>query len=303
MSGKVIAFVGDSIGRQQYQSLMCMLTGGQDEMAIEDVGLRYGLLVAPTRGRPGGVANRFVSTNTTVIYYWAVLLCDIRPVSNNASDCRRSSNAVHLDRPPTFLEQHLGVIDVLVLNSAHHWNKGKVEANRWAFYMAGRPLLEYPGLYAMDDLRRLALSSIARWLHEQIVLNRTHAQVYFRSLSPRHFSGGDWDSGGRCDNNVFSPIETQKNLSSSSSSASSSASAPAASATPVLLLDRIAEDAVRGTRLRLLNITRISAFRDDAHIAKYKKTDQRQDCLHWCLPGIPDLWNEILYARLLVDSP
>ncbi|KAL0705543.1 hypothetical protein Bca4012_071968 [Brassica carinata] len=27
--------------------------------------------------------------------------------------------------------------------------------------------------------------------------------------------------------------------------------------------------------------------------------DAPQDCIHWCLPGVPDTWNEILYAKFL----
>ena len=116
------------------------------------------------------------------------------------------------------------------------------------------------------------------WLDDKITHNYTKAEVYMRSLSPRHFFEGEWDSGGRCDNNVV-PVE-KKNVSSQ-------------------VVDKIAEDAVRGTRIHLLNITYISAFRDDAHISKYKLDQQHQDCLHWCLPGVPDVWNEILYAKLL----
>ncbi|CAN6921912.1 unnamed protein product, partial [Brassica oleracea var. botrytis] len=27
--------------------------------------------------------------------------------------------------------------------------------------------------------------------------------------------------------------------------------------------------------------------------------DAPQDCSHWCLPGVPDTWNEILYTKFL----
>jgi hypothetical protein len=23
------------------------------------------------------------------------------------------------------------------------------------------------------------------------------------------------------------------------------------------------------------------------------------DCIHWCLPGVPDIWNSILYTRIM----
>jgi hypothetical protein len=27
-----------------------------------------------------------------------------------------------------------------------------------------------------------------------------------------------------------------------------------------------------------------------------------QDCVHWCLPGVPDTWNELLYALLFKEG-
>jgi len=61
----------------------------------------------------------------------------------------------------------------------------------------------------------------------------------------------------------------------------------------------------------LLNITQLSEYRKDAHTSVYGERkgklltkEQRAnpksfaDCIHWCLPGVPDTWNEILYAYL-----
>ncbi|KAI5055003.1 hypothetical protein GOP47_0030148 [Adiantum capillus-veneris] len=76
MQNKVVAFVGDSIGRQQYQSLMCMLTGGDDEALVEDVSKIYGLVKPRGAIRAEGTAQRFIQTNTTVIYYWSTSLCN-----------------------------------------------------------------------------------------------------------------------------------------------------------------------------------------------------------------------------------
>jgi hypothetical protein len=27
------------------------------------------------------------------------------------------------------------------------------------------------------------------------------------------------------------------------------------------------------------------------------------DCIHWCLPGLPDTWNHFLYAHIISPSP
>lgn len=59
-------------------------------------------------------------------------------------------------------------------------------------------------------------------------------------------------------------------------------------------------------------ITRLTNFRKDGNPSIYKKQhhiekERRsplhfQDCSHWCLPGVPDSWNEILYAQLLLNE-
>ena len=46
--------------------------------------------------------------------------------------------------------------------------------------------------------------------------------------------------------------------------------------------------------ITVLNITSMSAFRSDAHVGEWNDNLPVPDCSHWCLPGVPDMWNEIL---------
>ncbi|KAJ8629899.1 hypothetical protein MRB53_023222 [Persea americana] len=181
---KTVALVGDSLGRQQFQSLMCMVTGGKDNPEVEDVGSEFGLIKA---------AEPLNFTYPATGY------------------------VIHLDRPPAFLQCYVHIFDVLVLNTRHQWNKGKLNANWWVMYVAG--------------------------------VGRV-----------------------RCVNKV-SQDESD---------------------------DSVVAGAVKGTGVRLLDITALSQLREEGHISLYslKASDGVQDCLHWCLPGIPDTWNEILYAQL-----
>lgn len=48
----------------------------------------------------------------------------------------------------------------------------------------------------------------------------------------------------------------------------------------------------------LLDITTLSQLRKDAHPAGYGG-EGGTDCSHWCLPGLPDTWNQLMYAALL----
>lgn len=50
--------------------------------------------------------------------------------------------------------------------------------------------------------------------------------------------------------------------------------------------------------VHLLDITTLSQYRKDAHPSAYSGEHGGNDCSHWCLPGLPDTWNELLYATL-----
>lgn len=106
-------------------------------------------------------------------------------------------------------------------------------------------------------------------------------------------SGGQWNSGGACDNET-EPIKNETYL------------------TPYPAKMKVLERVLRGmkTPVTYLNITRLTDYRKDGHPSVYRKHSISekekktpllyQDCSHWCLPGVPDSWNEILYAELLV---
>jgi hypothetical protein len=50
----------------------------------------------------------------------------------------------------------------------------------------------------------------------------------------------------------------------------------------------------------LLDITALSQLRIDAHPSVYAGPGRDgMDCTHWCVAGLPDTWNHIMYAMLL----
>lgn len=275
MQDKTLAFIGDSLGRQQFQSLMCMVTGGEERADVLNVGHEYGLVKARGAVRPDGWAYRFPITNTTILYYWSASLCDLEPI--NASD-PGTKIAMHLDRPPAFLRRFIHKFDVLVLNTGHHWNRGKLNANRWVMYVGGAPNTNRKTL-DISGAKNLTIHSIVKWVDAQLPLY-PGLKAFFRSLSPRHFFNGDWNTGGTCDNTT--PLSGGKEVLKDDSS------------------DPVAAQAVKGTNVKPLDITALSELRDEGHISRYslKATPGVQDCLHWCLPGLPDTWNEILFAQI-----
>ncbi|THF95118.1 hypothetical protein TEA_016984 [Camellia sinensis var. sinensis] len=103
--------------------------------------------------------------------------------------------------------------------------------------------------------------------------------------------GGQWNSGGKCDSGS-EPIKNATYLSEY----------------PQKM--RVLEGLMKGmkTPVFYLNITRMTDYHKDAHPSIYRKlnfTEEErrsplrfQDCSHWCLLGVPDTWNELLYVQL-----
>jgi hypothetical protein len=104
--------------------------------------------------------------------------------------------------------------------------------------------------------------------------------------------GGDWNTGGSCHKETLPDV------------------------TPVTSLQEWADllqpvNDFLGDHLRpklhgvnMLNVTQMTAQRKDGHLSVYLSPSRpapryKQDCSHWCLPGVPDTWNELLYALVM----
>ena len=107
------------------------------------------------------------------------------------------------------------------------------------------------------------------------------------------FRGGDWDSGGSC-RGESEPVFTGAIIDSY----------------PEKM--KIVQEVIKGMKVpvKILNITRLTNFRKDGHPSVYGKftmpgqkvSKRKQDCSHWCLPGVPDTWNELIYATLVLQQ-
>lgn len=67
----------------------------------------------------------------------------------------------------------------------------------------------------------------------------------------------------------------------------------------------------RGVDVKMMNITQLTQYRKDGHPSIHRlfystlkakqlsNPSRYADCTHWCLPGVPDIWNELLLAYIL----
>ncbi|XVF14832.1 hypothetical protein REPUB_Repub09cG0095400 [Reevesia pubescens] len=255
--------------------MMCMASGAEESPEVIDFAREYGLVKPRGAKRPDGWVYRFPNTNTTILYYWSASLSDLESI--NGTD-PASDVAMHLDCPPAFLGRFLHRFDVLVLNTGHHWNRGKITGNHWVMHVNGKPN-ECKELEDVRNAKNFTVHNVVNWLDSQL-LSHPQLKAFFRTISPRHFHNGDWNTGGTCNNTT--PLTRGSEVLQDESS------------------DKVVESAVRGTKVKILDITAISELRDEAHISGYsmRPTQGINDCLHWCLPGVPDSWNELLIAQI-----
>ena len=63
---------------------------------------------------------------------------------------------------------------------------------------------------------------------------------------------------------------------------------------------------IEKTSMELFDVTPLSGLRPDAHPSAHIHTTKDghivEDCLHWCLPGVPDTWNRILLTDICGSS-
>ncbi|KAH1259560.1 Protein trichome birefringence-like 26 [Glycine max] len=109
------------------------------------------------------------------------------------------------------------------------------------------------------------------------------AVVFFRTTTPDHFENREWFSGGCCNRAV--PFKEDQ--------------------VEVSYVDSI----MRGIELEEFHKAKnstttpigLSLLRPDGHPGPYRQfhplpnAKVQNDCLHWCLPGPFDSWNDIIY--------
>ncbi|XP_024976715.1 protein trichome berefringence-like 7 isoform X1 [Cynara cardunculus var. scolymus] len=265
LRGKRVVFVGDSLSRTQWESMICLLMNGvDDKTSVYEINgnkiskkIRY-------------LGVRFRSFNFTVEFYRSVFLVQLGSVPKRAP--KRVRSTLKLDEMDAVSSKWIDS-DILVFNTGHWWNRAKLFEMGCYFKVGGRLKL---GMSTMSAYTT-ALTTWASWVENMVDTDRT--RVFFRTFEGSHWSSGQNGHTCKVTKNPMSISSTRDYRSRFSD---------------------IIRSVVKNMSVPVMamHVTPMGSFRSDAHVGTWSDNPTVPDCSHWCLPGVPDAWNQILFSYL-----
>ncbi|CAA0836259.1 Protein trichome birefringence-like 34 [Striga hermonthica] len=279
--GKRLVYVGDSLNRNLWKSMLCLVDSYLPATAKRSIILSGNMFYF-----------RSIEYNASIEFYWSPLL-----VESNCDDIVKHRVWPRVVRIKS-IEGHgrnWNDADILVFDSFMWWTGPRDITLLWGSFGSPEAIKKTVNKKLLPY--EIALRTWSNWVEMHV--DRDKTKLFF--VGPTAYREGStmWGAHHTCFN-LNEPTFDEAYWRSLMSPE----------------MDRIIESTLkelenRGVRVQYLNITQLSSYRGDAHPSTHrtfwgvasneqlKNMSKYADCVHWCLPGVPDVWNEILYDYIM----
>ncbi|BAU01469.1 Protein trichome birefringence-like 19 [Vigna angularis] len=274
MRGKSMAFVGDSIGRNHMQSMICLLSRAEwpiDVSYTDEFSFKRW---------------QYSNYNFTMATFWSPYLVRAEQV-----DSKGDLINIYLDEFDEKWTAQIKEFDYVIINGG-----------QWFL----RPIVFYENqkivgcqYCSWENVTHLTWHSgygkAFRTAYKAIVnLGNSKVVTILRTYAPSHFENGVWDKGGNC-------IRTKPFKSNETRLEGYNLELHTIQLEEFKRAEKKAMK--RGLKFMLLDTTQAMLLRPDGHPDKYGHWPQENmtvsnDCVHWCLPGPIDTMADFLLETL-----
>ncbi|KAJ8618658.1 hypothetical protein MRB53_014844 [Persea americana] len=237
----------------------------------------------------------FNSASVTIIRVWSSWL--VNKTLEPFHFAPEGVTKLHLDIPDENFMKLLPSFDVVVISGGHWFNKQSV-------YILNNQIVggqfwwpDKTRKMKVDKVKAFAISTETTLSAIVSHPNYTGLTIV-RSFSPNHYEGGAWNTGGSCTGRIRPALENELVENEYTNIMHQK---------QVTAFNNALKKATNKSKFRLMDITKIFGYRHDGHPGPYKSLNPNkvrvlgphgepppQDCLHWCMPGAVDTWNELL---------
>ncbi|RWW32215.1 hypothetical protein GW17_00003115 [Ensete ventricosum] len=240
-----------------------------------------------TTGFPWNARLFYSDYNFTVSIFWSPFLIK----GGEAGGVDNLWN-LYLDEVDDNWAARVQAVDILIISSGTWFTRPSIYfKKRQPFgcnYCAQSLNLTMVSLYSANRAAfRSAFKAIGK-------LRGFRGVTVLRTVSPSHFENGKWDRGGTC--NRTRPARREETRLEAVELEMYRAQ--------VKEFERARREwELSGLQLKMMDATAAMLMRPDGHPDVYgHRPEQRvqlhNDCVHWCLPGPIDLWNDLLLHML-----
>ncbi|KAJ7971173.1 protein trichome birefringence-like 19 [Quillaja saponaria] len=282
--GKSMAFVGDSVGRNQMQSLICLLSRVEypidESYTPNDYFKRW----------------RYISYNFTLATFWTPHLIKSKEEDSYGDGPTHTGLFnLYLDEFDEQWTTQVSNFEYLIINGGHWFFRPSV------FYQNHKIVgCHYCLLDNVKDLNmyygyRKAFRTAFKAINS---LQNYKGITFLRTFAPMHFENGIWNQGGNC-------VRTRPFRSNETQLEGANLELYMIQLEEFRIAER--EGKKRGLKFRLLDTTHAMLLRPDGHPSRYghwpnENVTLYNDCVHWCLPGPIDTWSDFLLEMLKMEG-